>query len=324
MAFKLLICDPITKKSIEYLKNQGFEYTEFTGKTEEEIVKVIPEYDGVIVRSATKITEKILKAGIPKLKVAGRAGVGYDNINIAAASECGVVVMNSPFGNSISACEHAIGLLMSVARKINLADAKMKNKVWDKKSFVGVELNGKTVGIVGYGRIGSEVARRLQAFNMKVLCYDPYVNEEAKKKSGFTFVDFDKIIAESNILTLHLPLTDQTKNMINKETMGRMKNNMIIVNCARGGLINEADLLEVLKSDPSKFWGVGLDVFEDEPTKNFELCAHEKVCATPHLGASTKEAQELVSIQICEQIVAALTNKVYTNAINLDKIKKNQ
>ncbi len=319
MSFKVLVCDSVAKKGVEYLKSKGVECVEAVGKTEEEIIASANEYDAIIVRSATKITPKILSAGVPKLKVVGRAGVGYDNINVEAASENGVVVMNSPFGSTISVAELAVGLTFAISRKIHLADAKMKKNAWDKKSFMGNELNGKTVGIIGGGRIGVETGKRFKAFNMKVLCY---VNKEGRRLMGFEFVDLETLIAESDVISLHVPKTKETTNMINMEVIKKMKNKVILINCARGGIINEADLLEALNTMPDKFLGVGLDVFEVEPPVKWDLINHEKVCATPHVGASTKEAQELVAVQICEQIVEALFKNNFVNAVNLDKIKK--
>ncbi len=323
MSFKVLVCDSVAKKGVEYLKSKGIECVEAVGKTEEEIIASATEYDAIIVRSATKITPKILSAGVPKLKVVGRAGVGYDNINVEAASENGVVVMNSPFGSTISVAELAVGLTFAISRKIHLADAKMKKNVWDKKSFMGNELNGKTVGIIGGGRIGVETGKRFKAFNMKVLCYDPYyINKEDRRLMDFEFVDLATLIAESDVISLHVPKTKETTGMINMEVIKKMKNKVILINCARGGIINEAELLEALNTMPDKFLGVGLDVFEAEPPVKWDLINHEKVCATPHVGASTKEAQELVAVQICEQIVEALFKNNFVNAVNLDKIKK--
>lgn len=319
MSFKVLVCDSVAKKGVEYLKSKGIECVETVGKTEEEIAASANEYDAIIVRSATKITPKILAAGVPKLKVVGRAGVGYDNINVEAASEKGVVVMNSPFGSSVSVAELAVGLAFTISRKIHLADAKMKKNVWDKKSFMGNELNGKTVGLIGGGRIGVETGKRFKAFNMRVLCN---VRTQGRVLEGFEFVSLDKLLAESDIISLHVPKTKETTDLINMETIKKMKNKVILINCARGGVVNEADLLEALNTMPDKFLGVGLDVFESEPPVKWELINHEKVCATPHIGASTKEAQELVAVQICEQIADVLFENKYVNAVNLDKIKK--
>ncbi len=319
MSFKVLVCDSVAKKGVEYLKSKDVECVEAVGKTEDEIMVLAKDFDAIIVRSATKITPKILNAGVPRLKVVGRAGVGYDNINVEAASENGVVVMNSPFGSTISVAELAVGLTFAISRRIHLADAKMKKNVWDKKSFMGNELNGKTVGIIGGGRIGVETGKRFKAFNMRVLCY---VNKEDRRLMGFEFVDFDTLISESNIISLHVPKTKETTGMINMEVIKKMKDKAILINCARGGIINETDLLEALNTMPDKFIGVGLDVFEAEPPVKWDLINHEKVCATPHIGASTREAQELVAVQICEQIVEALFKNNYVNAVNLDKIKK--
>lgn len=321
MSFKVLVCDSVAKKGVEYLKSKGFDCLEASGKTEDEIAAMASQYDAIIVRSATKITPKILKSGNPKLKVVGRAGVGYDNINVEAASENGVIVMNSPLGSTVSVAELAVALTFSIARKIHLADAKMKKNVWDKKSFMGHELNGKTAGIIGGGRIGIETGKRFKAFNMKVLCYDPYITDSSKVP-GFELVSLDRLISESDVISLHIPKTKETTGIINLEAIKKMKKNVIIINCARGGTINETELLEALNTMPDKILGVGLDVFETEPPVKWDLINHEKVCATPHVGASTKEAQELVAVQICEQIVEALTNNKYTNAVNLDKVKK--
>ncbi len=322
MSRKILVCDGVAKKGIEYLKSKGFECVEFEKKDEESVAAVAGEYEAIIVRSATKITPKIIKAGVPKLKILGRAGVGYDNINIDAASENGVVVMNSPNATTVSVAELAAGMVLSIARKIPGADAKMKKNVWDKKSFMGREINGKTLGVLGSGRIGIETAKRLQAFNMKVMCYDPYAKPEVIKGYGFELVSFDKLISEADVITLHMPKTKETTNMLNKEVFAKMKDEVILINCARGGIINEADLLETLNTNPKKFWGVGLDVFESEPPVKWDLINHELVCATPHIGGSTKEGQACAAFQICEQIVTGLTEGKYTNAVNLDKIKK--
>ncbi len=322
MGHKVLICDAVAKKGINYLKEKGFECDELLGKTEDEITAIAGGYDAIIVRSATKITPKILKAAVPRLKIVGRAGVGYDNINVDSASENGVIVMNSPFGTTVSVAELALAMTLAISRKIHSADAKMKQNVWDKKSFMGRELNGKTAGVIGVGRIGIETAKRFKAFGMKILCCDPYAKAEVMSSHGFELVSFDRLIAESDVISLHIPKTKESAGMLNKEVFNKMKDGVILVNCARGGIINEADLLEVLKTNPKKFFGVALDVFESEPPVNWELINHELVCATPHIGASTKEGQELCASQICEQIVAYFTENKVINGVNLDKLKK--
>jgi len=319
---KVLISDDLSKQGIEILKNAGLEVDVRSGMKPEELKAIIKNYDGLIIRSATKVTAEIIEAA-EKLKVIGRAGSGLDNVDKGAATKKGIVVMNTPGGNTITTAEHAIGLLFAVARQIPQATASMKEGRWEKKKFMGVELYKKTIGILGIGNIGSQVARRCLCLGMNVLAYDPFLSDEKARELGVKKVDLQELFKNSDFISIHTPLTPETKNLINKDTIAMMKTGVRIINCARGGIVNEKDLLEALES--GKVAGAALDVFEQEPCPpDHPLVKHPNVVCTPHLGAATVEAQENVAIAIAEQIVDYLVHGVIRNAVNFPSIPPDQ
>jgi D-3-phosphoglycerate dehydrogenase len=318
---KVLVSDNISPKGVEILKKAGLEVDVKTGMKPEELKSCIGDYDGLVIRSATKVTADIMESA-SKLKVIGRAGSGLDNVDKAAASKKGVVVMNTPGGNTMTTAEHSIAMLFSVARLIPQATASMKAGKWEKKKFMGVELYHKTLGIVGLGNIGSQVAKKAQGLEMNVIAYDPFLSEDKAKATGIRKVSLDDLFAQSDFITIHTPMTAETKGVINSKTISRMKNGVRIINCARGGIVNEADLYEALKS--GKVAGAALDVFEKEPPENNPLLTLDNVVCTPHLGASTEEAQENVAVAVAEQIADYLVFGVIRNAVNFPSIPNEQ
>ncbi len=315
----VLISDSLSPHAKEIFLSRGIDVDVKTNLSEEDLVKEIKSYDALVVRSSTKVNKKIIEAA-KNLKVVGRAVIGVDNIDIKVASKKGVIVMNTPFGNSITTAEHAIALIFSLARKIPQASESTHSGKWEKSKFMGSELFGKTLGLIGCGRIGSIVANRAIGLKIKVMAYDPFLSDESAKVIGVTKVDFDELLRSSDYISLHTPFTDTTKNIINKESINKMKKGIYIVNCARGGLIDERDLLNGLNE--GKIAGVALDVFADEPAHKNILFGHEKVIVTPHLGASTLEAQENVSIQVAEQISDYLLEGSIENALNMPSISR--
>jgi len=315
---KVLISDPLSNKGLEILgKAKGLQYDIKSGLPPEELKKIIPEYDAIIVRSETKLKAEIIEAG-DRLKVIGRAGIGLDNVDLPAATKKGIVVMNTPQENAIAAAEHTIAMMLSISRKIPQATSSMKAGKWEKKKFMGVELYNKTLGIIGIGVIGSIVADRARGLKMKVVTYDPYISREVAEKKGVDLVSFDELMSRSDFITVHTPLTDETRNLINKNTFRKMKDGVILINCARGGIINEKDLYDAIKE--GKVAGAALDVFEKEPAIGNPLFELEQVISTPHLGASTGEAQENVSIAIAQQIVDYLLLGEARNAVNIPMV----
>jgi D-3-phosphoglycerate dehydrogenase len=310
---KVLITEPFEKEGKEILIKEGFQVDEVGKISKEELLNIISPYDVLIVRSGTKVTREVIEKG-ENLKIIGRAGVGLDNIDIEAATEYGIIVMNAPEGNTISAAEHTIALIFSLARNIPIANQTLKNGKWEKKKFVGTELYGKTLGIIGLGRIGKRVANLAKGIGMKVIGYDPYVNEEEIRELGITMVNFEGVLKQADILTFHLPLTEETYHMISDKEFEIMKDGVMIVNCARGGIIDEEALVRYLKKGKVK--GAALDVFEKEPIESSPLFEFENVIVTPHLGASTKEAQINVACQLATQIVEAINKKIVKNAVN--------
>lgn len=311
---KVLIADKLSPQAIDVFKQRGVEADVKTGLKPEELIAIAGEYDGIAVRSATKITADVLKAA-KKLRVVGRAGIGVDNVDVPAATASGVVVMNTPFGNSVTTAEHTISLMMAMARQIPEANASTHAGKWEKNKFMGVELAGKTLGLIGCGNIGSIVADRAQGLKMKVMVYDPFMSKERADAIHVEKVEFDNLLERADFITLHTPLTDTTKNILNKNTLSMCKKGVRIVNCARGGLINEADLKAALES--GHVAGAALDVFEEEPAKSNILFGMPQVVCTPHLGASTTEAQENVAVQVAEQMADYLTSGAVTNALNI-------
>jgi D-3-phosphoglycerate dehydrogenase len=318
---KVLVSDNISPKGVEILRKAGLEVDVKTGMKPEELKACIGEYHGLIIRSATKVTAEIIDAAV-NLKVVGRAGSGLDNVDKTAASKKGIVVMNTPGGNTITTAEHSIAMLFSVARLIPQATASMKAGKWEKKKFMGVELFNKTLGILGLGNIGTQVAKRAQGLEMNVIAYDPFLSEDKAKTLGIRKVSLDELFAHSDFITVHTPMTPETKGVINAKTISRMKDGVRIINCARGGIVNEQDLYEALKS--GKVAGAALDVFEKEPPVNNPLLTLENVVCTPHLGASTEEAQENVALAVAEQVVDYLLYGTIRNAVNFPSIPADQ
>ncbi len=317
---KVLVADPISERGIAELAEGKLLHVDvLTGKTQEELLQIIDQYQGLVVRSQTKVTPALLEAA-KQLKVVGRAGVGVDNVDVDFATKRGVIVMNTPGGNTISTAEHAFSLMMSISRNIPQADASVKAGKWERKNFEGVELHGKTLAILGMGRIGTEFASRANAFGMKVLAYDPYLSAARAKSLHVELVErLDEIIPQADYITMHMPLTPETKHMLNAERLAKAKKGVRIVNCARGGLIDEQALYEALKT--RHVAAAALDVFEVEPPPaDYPLRELTNVVFTPHLGASTAEAQESVGIEVAQQIRAALLQGEIRNAVNMPSV----
>ncbi len=318
---RVLVSDNISNKGVDILKNAGLQVDVKVGLKPEELKSIIKDYHALVIRSATKVTSEIISHA-ENLKVIGRAGSGLDNVDRVAASKQGIVVMNTPGGNTITTAEHTIAMLFAVSRKIPQANASMAAGKWEKKKFIGVELYNKTLGILGLGRIGTEVARRCQGMGMNIIAYDPFMSDEKAEEIGIEKLEISEIYKRADFITIHTPLTAETKFMINKKTISSMKDGVYIINCARGGIINEKDLLDALNS--GKVGGAAMDVFEKEPPEDNPLVGHEKVVCTPHLGASTKEAQENVAIAVAEQIRDYLIHGTIRNAVNFPSIPADQ
>ena len=314
---KVLISDKRDPNAARIFTEMGCDVDIITGETPEQLIARIGEYDGLAIRSSTKVTKDILAAAT-RLKVIGRAGIGVDNVDIPAASAQGVVVMNTPFGNSITTAEHAIAMIFALARQIPEANAQTQAGLWPKNGFMGVEVTGKTLGLIGAGNIGSIVASRALGLRMKVVAFDPFLTPERAVEMGVEKVDLDTLLARADFITLHTPLTDQTRNILSKENLAKTKKGVRIVNCARGGLIDEAALKEAL--DSGHVAGAALDVFETEPAKDSPLFGTPNFICTPHLGASTNEAQVNVALQVAEQMADYLVNGGVTNALNMPSL----
>lgn len=312
---KVLICDPISEKGIDILKNEpGIQVDVKLKQTEDQIVEIAGEYHAMVVRSETKITKKILDAA-GKLRVIGRAGVGVDNIDVPEATKKGVIVINAPDGNTISACEHTMAMILCLARHIPQADQSLREHKWDRKKFTGIELRGKILGILGFGKIGSEIAVRAKAFGMKIMVFDPYVTQERAARFDVELCDKEKIFKEADFITVHMPLNDATRNMIAKEQLAMMKPSARVINVARGGIINEADLYEAVKD--GVIAGAAIDVWTKEPMTENPLFDLPQVVVTPHLGASTEEAQINVALDVVEEIRRVLADLPVHNAVNI-------
>jgi D-3-phosphoglycerate dehydrogenase len=314
---RVLISDKLSAAAVEIFKTRGLDVDVKTGLKPEELIAIVKDYDGLAIRSNTKVTAAVLAAA-PRLKVVGRAGIGVDNVDVDAATARGVVVMNTPFGNAITTAEHAISMMMALAREIPAANASTHAGKWEKAKFMGVELYGKTLGVIGCGNIGSIVADRALGLKMRVLAYDPFLSQERANDIGVEKADLDTIFARADFITLHTPLTDHTRHLIGAKNIAKMKKGVRIINCARGGLVVEADLKAALES--GQVAGAALDVFEEEPAKTNPLFGMEKVVCTPHLGASTNEAQENVALQIAEQISDYLLTGAVSNALNMPSV----
>jgi len=314
---KVLISDKMDPNAATIFRARGCEVDEITGKTPEELKAIIGQYDGLAIRSSTKVTKELLEAA-PNLKVIGRAGIGVDNVDIPSASAKGVAVMNTPFGNSITTAEHAIALMFALARQLPEADASTQAGKWEKNRFMGVELTSKVLGLIGASNIGSIVADRALGLRMKVVAFDPFLSPERALEMGVEKVELDELLARADFITLHTPLTDQTRNILSAENLAKTKKGVRIINCARGGLIDE----EALKAglDSGHIAGAALDVFVTEPAKESPLFGTPNFVCTPHLGASTNEAQVNVALQVAEQMSDFLVNGGVTNALNMPSL----
>lgn len=319
---KVFIADPLSEDGIFPLREEkdlNLEIIVDTGNSQEELIEKIKDVDALIVRSATKVTREVIEAA-KNLKLIGRAGVGVDNIDLQAATEHGIIVVNAPDGNTNSAAEHTIAMMTSLARHIPQAYLSLKNGKWDRKTYVGVELKNKTLGVIGLGRIGTEVAFRAKGQRMNIMAYDPFLTEERAKELGVTKATVDEICQQADFITVHTPLLPETKNLINKEKFALMKPGVRIINCARGGIINEDDLYDAIVE--GKVAGAALDVFVEEPATDHKLLTLPQVIATPHLGASTVEAQESVAVDVSNDIIKYFKTGTVTNPVNMPSIPK--
>lgn len=316
--FKVMVTDKLSDKGVKIFQaDKDIQCDVLPTPSPEDLLKIIGDYDALVIRSATIVTAAVLAAA-KKLKVVGRAGVGLDNVDIPAATRSGVIVMNTPDGNTISAAEHTVALILALARKIPQAHQSLKEKKWERNKFMGMELYGKTLGVIGLGRIGFEVAKRCRSFEMRILAYDPYATPEKAALVGAELTTVDEILAQADIITVHVPKTKETTNLINAETLKKCKKGVRFVNVARGGIYNEADLAEALKS--GQVGGAGIDVFSEEPPTGNPLLDADNVVLTPHLGASTEEAQVNVADVVAKQIVDALHGRTIANAVNIPSI----
>ncbi|UOD34771.1 phosphoglycerate dehydrogenase [Deferribacteraceae bacterium V6Fe1] len=318
--FKILITDNIAQEGLDILdREESVEYEIKPGIKNEDLKPIIGNYDAIITRSGTTVTEDLIE-NPGKLKIIGRAGVGLDNVDIEAASKKGIIVMNAPTGNTLAATELTMGMMLAAARKIPLANNSLKSGEWDRKRFMGIQLYNKTLGVVGLGRIGSNVAIRAKSFGMKVIAYDPYIKRTKAESLGVKLYDkLEDLLKEVDIITFHTPLTNETHNMITEKHINMMKDGVIIVNCARGGIVNEEDLYNAAKS--GKIFSAAIDVFEKEPATDNKLLTLDNIFVTPHIGANTHEGQKGVAVIIAEQIINALHGKSYLNAVNIPFMK---
>ncbi len=314
---RVLIADKLSPAAVRIFEERGLQTDTKTGLSKPELIAIIGDYDGLAVRSATKVDKDVVAAAT-KLKVVGRAGIGVDNIDVPAATSAGIVVMNTPFGNSITTAEHAIAMMFALARQLPQADVSTQAGKWEKNRFMGVELSGKTLGLIGCGNIGSIVADRANGLKMKVIAYDPFLSPERAVELGVEKVELEELLARADVITLHTPLTDKTRNILSRDALARTRKGVLIVNCARGGLVDEAALRELL--DSGHIGGAAFDVFVEEPAKQNVLFGASNFIATPHLGASTLEAQENVALQVAEQIADFLLTGAVTNALNSPSI----
>ncbi len=301
---KVGICDPIAKEGVEYLKNEGFEVVDLTSVPKDELSKHVGDLDAIIIRSATKVRKEMIDAA-KNLKAIGRAGVGLDNVDVEYAKSKGIKVINTPGATSISVAELTIGLILAVMRKIAYADREMRRGAWPKKKCKGIEMYGKTLGIIGIGRIGREVAKRAKAFGMRIIYYDVYrPDEDTEKELDIEYRDLDTLISEADVITLHVPLVPETKHLINADRISKMKDGAIIINAARGGIVDEGALYDALKS--GKLYGAALDVYENEPLKESKLFELDNVVLTPHIGAQAKEGQTRAGLEVAKKIAEVL------------------
>ena len=314
---KVLISDELSREAISIFENAGIEVDFKPGLSAKELNKIIYKYQGLAIRSATKVTSDLLSVA-PNLKVVGRAGIGVDNVDVSAATACGVLVMNTPFGNAITTAEHAIAMMLALTRQIPQAHSSTVAGMWEKAKFLGTEITNKKLGIIGCGNIGSIVANRALGLKMRVVGYDPFLTHERAKEIGIEKVDLNSLLSQADFITLHAPLTESTRNIISADALNKTKKGVRIINCARGGLIDELALFAALNS--GHVAGAALDVFSSEPAKDNILFEHPDIIATPHLGASTVEAQEKVALQIAEQMSEYLKYGAITNALNMASV----
>src|ERR1700761_3008835 len=321
MTPRVLISDKLSPAAVAIFQERGVIVDSKPGIDKDELAKIIGEYDGLAIRSNTKVTAKLLEKAT-RLKVVGRAGIGVDNVDIPAATARGVIVMNTPFGNSITTAEHAIALMFALARQIPAADVSTQAGKWEKNRFMGVELYGKTLGLIGAGNIGSIVADRANVLKMHVVAYDPFLSPERAVELGVEKVELDDLLARADIITLHTPLTDKTRNILSAEALAKTRKGVLIINCARGGLVDETALRAALES--GQVGGAAFDVFVEEPAKANPLFGAPNFVATPHLGASTNEAQENVALQVAEQMSDYLLTGAVTNALNSPSVSADE
>ena len=323
MAPRVLVSDKLSETAVQIFRDRGIDvdFEPDLGKDKDKLLAKIPEYDGLAIRSGTKVSPKLLDAA-RNLKVIGRAGIGVDNVDVPAASKRGIIVMNTPFGNMITTAEHAIAMMFAVARQIPAASDSTQAGKWEKSKFMGTELTNKTLGVIGAGNIGGIVCNRAVGLHMKVLAYDPFLSEERAEKMGVTKVTLDELLAKSDFITLHVPKTEKTANILSREAIAKMKPGVRVINCARGGLVDEAALAEAIQS--GHVAGAGFDVFAVEPATENPLFGLPNVVCTPHLGAATTEAQENVALQVAEQMADYLLTGAVENALNMPSVTAEQ
>ncbi|MGE0640299.1 MAG: hydroxyacid dehydrogenase [Thermoanaerobaculia bacterium] len=310
---RILVADPLEASGLDILRASGAEVHVMAADERPRLAELVADADVLVVRSATKVTRTLLEAA-RRLRIVGRAGVGVDNVDVDAATERGVLVVNAPTGNLMSATEHTFALLFAVARSVPAADASMKRSEWDRKSFVGMELQGKTLGIIGLGRIGRRVASRAQAFEMRVVASDPFVDAAEAAELGVETMELEALLGVSDVVTIHAPALRETKNLLDARRLALMKPGAVLVNCGRGGVVDESALLAALES--GHLAGAGIDVFAEEPTPRHDLAGHRRVVATPHIGAQTREAQERIAVETATMVLAALDGKIPEAAVN--------
>ena len=316
--FRVLVCDPVAEEGLNILRQAGCDVLIKTNQNPDQLLGLVKDVDAIVVRSETRMTSALIAAA-PKLRIIGRAGVGVDNIDVPAATSAGVVVVNSPEGNTVAAAEHTFAMLLSLARHIPQANQALREKRWDRKKYIGIQLYQKTLGVVGLGKIGRRVAGYARHFGMRVLAYDPFVPDDMMADMKFEKADLDRIFLESDFITLHVPKTDETQNLVSAQTLSKMKPGCRIINCARGGIIHEQDLLEAIER--KHIAGAAIDVFDKEPNTESPLIFNPDVIATPHLGASTEEAQVLVAMDVAADIVRMLHGEPAQNAVNLPLLR---
>ena len=312
--YRILIADPLDESGLEIFRQAGVDLHLLAAEDKPRLEELLPDFDALIVRSGTTVTADVLRAG-RRLKVVGRAGIGVDNVDVQTATELGILVVNAPTANLISATEHTFAVLLALARNVPAANASLKAGEWDRKKFLGLELDGRTLGVIGLGRIGQAVALRGRAFGMKLIAYDPFLDDAVARRHEIELLPIDEVIERADVVTLHVPLTDETRDILNAERIGRLKEGAIVVNCARGGVLDEEALLAGLES--GHIGGAALDVLDTEPPADFRLVQHPRVVATPHIGAQTREAQERVATQTARMVLDALAGSLTVTAVNL-------